>query len=162
MKFSPAVGVVKRVIHREYPIMLAVAFIATLLGIMLSAGYVYTHETGFLSYPNRPLPVRVYEVPQGTPVSLDVVRCNSRSSSKIFKITHSLINVKTKEVIMLPEIESVAYPGCIKNISELNVVPSTAPLGTYIVHGISITQGHFREHTAEWTSDPFKVIAAVK
>lgn len=128
---------------------------AASIGLVVWALY---FEEPYLYYQNLPFP-ELGSVRAGEPVQLSVERCNRDSVIRTYDITRSLINVKTKQVDLLPNVKVSIDPGCHRGISRINVIPASTAPGTYRVTGVAVIPGLMRTHEVPLYSEPFEVVA---
>jgi hypothetical protein len=116
-------------------------------------------EPPFLSYRNLPFPVQDPRVRAGTPVLLQVIRCNGDTKTRTYLISHRLIRVDVMEPpTILPAGPVSLEPGCTREVSAANTIPTGTAPGLYVVEGFAEVSGTWRTHSIRWYSEPFQVI----
>jgi hypothetical protein len=148
----------KQAVRQEFPVLLAVCFVALILGGLGAIGWLYVFEQPYLEYRNIPFPITDNPVRAGDSVPLTVSRCSRASTPRTYTLTHSLENIKTHAVVLLPETQSYIQPGCSIGLSSLHTVPKGTPTGRYRVYGLAEVRTSFRTHYVEWYSQEFDVI----
>jgi len=113
-------------------------------------------EQPYLTYRNLPFPAGQKAYP-GELVPLIVERCSTSAKPEKFSMTRNMRNENTREVTLLPPIETSIAPGCHRASSKLHHVPENLTPGTYTIWGITTVKGFFRDHEVIWYSEPFEV-----
>lgn len=116
-------------------------------------------EKPYLSYTNLPFPSAM-AARAGEPVELLVQRCSSARSPRSYMTTHTLNNVDTGAVMLLPVVWIDVAPGCTSSYSRINVIPKTTAPGIYTVSGMAMVDGMVLTHKVPWASRPFEVLPA--
>ncbi len=114
-------------------------------------------EPPWLVYSNLPFPVRTPVVHPGSPILMDVSRCSSATQTRVYIVSHRLINVRDNTVYILPATTASIEPGCNTVVSSVNIVPKGAPPGRYRVSGFGEIQGIIRTSLVSWQSEDFDV-----
>ena len=137
--------------------------IFTLLLMLLTATYVYSTwlERPYLSYDNLPFPALSKAEP-GKRLAIQVGRCSSSNVTETYKTTHGIRNEVTGQSIVLPSVSVAIKPGCMLEISKINVVPEEAKPGFYSFYGVSQVRGLMTMHEVPWNSETFEVLAKTK
>jgi len=133
------------------------------VGIIVLGVYFYRYEQSYLTYPELPFKVLSPQVRPGEAVRLEVKRCSSASTEKVYSLTHAVYPFDVedgKDRIMLPGTVVSVQPGCGTNISVVNIVPANTPPGLYYVAGMASTdtKSGFNSREVYWRSGTFEVI----
>lgn len=128
-------------------------------GTMASAAYYVYFETPYLSYPELPFKVIEQPVKAGDAVKLTIKRCNSSSKTRIYTLSHVLVEEWPElGYTLLPATAVSLTPGCTTSISTVNVTLKNTKPGRYHVEGVAEITGTIRSMSVDWTSDPFEVV----
>lgn len=136
--------------------------LGTFGALIIIAGALYMYsahiEQPYLYYQNLPFPADI-TVLAGEAVELSVERCNRTAKVRTYRTTHALIDVDSRQSVLLPNVEVSIEPGCHRSASRINVVPPDTKSGRYFVAGVATVEGAFVTHRVAWYSEPFDVIA---
>ena len=140
---------------------LTIIFVALLS--LISGAYAYSTwlEKSYLSYANLPFPVMSKAEP-GQRLAVHVARCSTSNVTESYRTTHGLRNEVTRQNIVLPSVEVTIKPGCLIEISKINIVPEEAKPGFYSFYGVAQTKGLMVMHEVSWNSETFEVLAKSK
>ena len=140
---------------------LTIIFIA--FASLLSGAYAYSTwlEKPYLSYVNMPFPVMSKAEP-GQRIAIQVARCSTSNVTEAYRTTHGIRNEVTHQNIILPSIEVTIKPGCLLEISKINVIPEEAKPGFYSFYGVAKVRGLMTTHDVPWNSETFEVLAKPK
>lgn len=130
------------------------------LAVMACLGWAYYFERSYLYYVNSPFPTST-PVHAGEPVELIVERCSRSRTRRAYMTTHSLRNVATGAIELLPDVWVDIEPGCTRSTSRINLIPKGTAPGTYTVSGTARVEGLVMTHRVPWTSRPFQVLPAL-
>lgn len=143
---------------RRLSICLTWIVLAGILAVGMLPTYFLLLERPYLSYRNLPFPVVAQPVRPGDTVSLNVARCNSDRIPHNYATTHSVQNLDTGVVLLLPDVEVMILPGCTIGESRINKLPDHLFPGRYRVYGMAEVRGTLRTHYIDWYSEPFTVL----
>ena len=135
----------------------------TFLLLLLTGTYAYSTwlEKPYLSYANMPFPV-FSRVEPGQRLAVQVTRCSTSNVMESYKTTHGIRNEVTGQNTVLPSINVTIKPGCLNEISKINVVPEDAKPGFYSFYGVAHVKGLMTMHEVPWNSETFEVLAKTK
>ena len=136
----------------------------SLLSILLSAvlgaifAYLLWLEPPYLSYPDLPFKT-VTSVRAGEVVELVVKRCSTALTTRVYQLSHTLIDAETGETVaILPGTVASISPGCHTQKSRVNVTPpDTKPWRLYRIDGYAEVPGTFKLNLVHWYSQNFWV-----
>jgi hypothetical protein len=132
-----------------------------LVGIVTNAVHIQTIKPPFLSYPDLPFSLKKPTAYAGETVVLSVARCSSSDKRETYVLAHSIVNADTGEVDQLPPVTDGVFvdPGCSRENSLANFVPTNKTPATYFFKGVSTVQTFWGKKTVSWNSEKFLVIA---
>lgn len=119
--------------------------------------YLIWFEPPWLSYQSLPFRVVTPIVSPGDTVLLEVGRCSTASTVRVYGISHTLRNTATGETTVLPATSSAIRPGCKTVPSATNTVPINTSPGIYVVDGYAEVPGTVRTSLVHWYSETFEV-----
>ena len=131
------------------------------LVLVLLSGYIYSRffEVPYLTYKNVPFDV-TEKVAAGSPVSADVLRCNSSKKTEAYTTTRNFQKMGANQpAIVLPSVDVTVEPGCEPAISRISIVPDGTVPGWYRFYGVAKVEGLFVMHQVPWGTAFFEVIA---
>lgn len=135
---------------------------AILLNVILCIfAYAYFIADPPLLYTNLPFEALKTTVHAGEVVPLTVGRCNTTNKVITYRLTHSIVNVKTRDRYVLPGVEYsdiLVMPGCDTLVSMINQLPDSLPAGEYQIYGTARVEGQIRDYLLVWYSTPFQVV----
>lgn len=115
-------------------------------------------EEPYLEYRNLPFPPTVEQVHAGEIIPLRVEHCNNSKKNKTYSTTHALQNIRTKEILLLPDVIVRIDPGCADVVSLINKVPLEVLPGRYQIYGTAEIRGVLKDFYVDWHSQEFDVI----
>lgn len=142
---------------------LTVAAVAMVNIIFALLAYEFFWADPPMTYNNLPFPVQVGVVRPGEIVPLTVSRCNNTEEPLVYSMSHSLVNLETRERFILSGLSAqdiFLTPGCRVATSFAHRTPPDLTDGMYEIYGTARITGRTRDHLLIWHSVPFKVEAA--
>ena len=151
-------------------VLIVLAVIFSCLTMMAVGVTVYQTMTDkpYLSYQNMPFPVvepHSGAFHPGDSLTYKVMRCNSQTTFKSFRVARMLAHEDGSNYIM-PSVVVPLPPGCSKSISNITVLPMESqadiplPPGRYRIIGTSSIDGINQTFEVPWSTEWFDIKAA--
>lgn len=143
--------------NKRGPHLLALGMVAGMVMIVSLLFYFWFFETNPLVYRNIPFPPTLTQINPGGVIPLVVERCNTTNRVITYESTHSVKNVATGNMLVMPNVTVAIPPGCSVDMSLVNKIPIETPPGQYHILGIATVNGTLRDFKIPWSSQSFLV-----